>query len=518
MELRKENVHVLKVKSNAATQITFDEDYNVPDTKPDIGRMIQSKGEVQIDEVNLSENRAFIKGTLQADLLYVGEEEGNVYSLSAQLPIMETLNLEGIESGDKMCLKWEIEDLSIHVINSRKLNIKSILTFLASVDELTTISLPMEASDKEVSVKTKKIPVLGLCVHRKDTMRVREEIALASNKPNISQVLWNTMEVRGLDIRLGENKVQVKGELFVFVLYAGDEEGNPLQWMEYAMPFRGDVECSGCTEELLPNIEVTVLKKSLEVKPDADGEERLLQADAVLELNMKLYQEKEYEILLDVYTPLRDCVPKGHREVLESLLIRNFSKCRINDRVEMKETQGKILQICHSHGRIKVDKTRIVEKGILAEGVVHVKVLYIVGNDEMPFYSMEAMVPFSHVVEAEGITEDCVYYLRTDLEQLSTTMVDSKEIEVKAVLSLNALVLRRQEEQILEEIQELPLDMEKIQGMSGITVYMVQPRDTLWDIAKRFYTTVEQIRQMNDLGEGDPAPNQPLLLVKNVEA
>jgi len=41
----------------------------------------------------------------------------------------ETLNLDGIVNGDKMCLKWEIEDLSIHIIHSRKMNIKAVVTF-----------------------------------------------------------------------------------------------------------------------------------------------------------------------------------------------------------------------------------------------------------------------------------------------------------------------------------------------------------------------------------------------------
>ena len=132
MEIVKEKVQMLRVKSKAANQITFDEDYNVPDAKPDIGRMIQNKGTVQVDEVNLNDNQAYVKAKLVVELLYVEEqEEGRICSLTASLPIEETLNLEGIESGDKMCLKWEIEDLSLHVINSRKLNIKSILSFFA---------------------------------------------------------------------------------------------------------------------------------------------------------------------------------------------------------------------------------------------------------------------------------------------------------------------------------------------------------------------------------------------------
>lgn len=517
MELRKESVQMLRVKSRAATQVTFDADYNVPDAKPDIGRMIQNKGDISLDEVRLSDGKAFIRGNLCVDLLYVGDGEGRVYSLAARLPFDETLNLEGIAGGDKMCLKWEIEDLSIHIIHSRKLNIKAIASFGAVVDEMAGIQLPAAVSGEGISVKKKPVRLMSLMVHKKDTLRVKDEITLASNKPNIEQLLWHTIEVRGLDLRPENNMVRAKGELFVFALYEGDDEGNPLQWLEYSLPFHGEVECSGCTEEMISNIEVSVMHQSLEVKPDADGEERMLLADVVLELDMKLYREEEHELVLDVYTPLKECVLQGKPEVLESLLVRNFSKCRVSERIEVKETQGKILQLCHSQGRVKIDKTRIVENGIRVDGIVQMKVLYIIGNDDMPFYSMEAMIPFTHVVEARGITEDCRFFLQADLEQLSTTMVDSNEIEVKATVSLNALVLKCQTEMIISKVEEQPLDMQKIQAMPGITVYMVKNGDTMWDIAKRFYTTVDEICAMNELGEGEIQPGRPLLLVKKVE-
>ena len=77
MELRKESVQMLHVKSRATSQVTFDTDYNVPDAKPDIGRLIQSKGDVSMDEVRLSDGKAFINGNLNVDILYVGEEDQN---------------------------------------------------------------------------------------------------------------------------------------------------------------------------------------------------------------------------------------------------------------------------------------------------------------------------------------------------------------------------------------------------------------------------------------------------------
>ena len=253
------------------------------------------------------------------------------------------------------------------------------------------------------------------------------------------------------------------------------------------------------------------------MKPDGDGEERILQADVVLELNMKLYREEEHDLILDVYTPLKECVIQRKKEQLESLLVRNFSKCRVTDRIEVKESQGKVLQLCHSSGRVKIDSTKITQEGILAEGVIILKILYIIGNDEMPFYSMETMLPFTHVIEAKGITKDSVYFLQADLEQLSTTMADGDEIEVKAAVGLNVLVLRQWEEQLIDQVEEKPLDMKKIEAMPGITVYMVKQEDTLWDIARQFYTTVDEICAVNGITEKEVKAGQPLLLIKQVQ-
>ena len=142
MELRKKNLHMMQKKSEAQNQITFDEDYNVPDQKADIGQIIQKKGEVEIEQVQVSEGKAVIQGQLIFRLLYVADNPGKtVSSLEGKLPIEETLHLDKVQSGDKVCLKWEIEDLTIHLINSRKLNVKAIVEFLAVVDEEKQISI-----------------------------------------------------------------------------------------------------------------------------------------------------------------------------------------------------------------------------------------------------------------------------------------------------------------------------------------------------------------------------------------
>lgn len=519
MELVKKNLHQISRKSEAETQITFDEDFNVPDAKPDVGRMIQKKGEVLLQEIQVNGGRARITGTLEFHLLYVSDGQvRRIYNLDGALPIDENINLDGLNSGDKICLKWDMEDLSIHLINSRKLNIRSLVTFHAYVEEIQDILLPLELQKPEgISVKKTEIPVLELGVHKKDTMRIKKELTLASNKPNIHTVLWKDMQIRALDIRGLDGKIEVKGELFVFVLYSGDDEDHPLQYLEQALPWQQEVECAGCTIEMIPNIDVAMLQNNIEVAPDADGEERVLQMDVVLELDMKLYREGESSLLQDVYAPNKKCVLTMEPKTLESLLVKNFSKCRVNDKVNVPDSSNKILQLCHSEGTIKLDSMKVVEDGIQAEGIVQLRILYIISDDEMPFYSMETAIPFNHVVEAPGINQNCRYYLRSDIEQLSTTMIDSNDIEVKVVINLNVIVMQEHPMEIVSEIREEPLDMEEVRNMPGIVCYLVQEGDSLWDIAKRFYTTVDEICQLNELKSEHVKPMDSLLLVKKVE-
>ena len=60
--------------------------------------------------------------------------------------------------------------------------------------------------------------------------------------------------------------------------------------------------------------------------------------------------------------------------------------------------------------------------------------------------------------------------------------------------------------------------MKKIQAMPGILIYMVKTGDELWDIARRYHTSVEEIRELNGLNENQElSPGTPILVVKKVE-
>lgn len=517
MELLKKNIRMNRQKSKAVNQITLEEDLNVPDSRPDAGNIIQEEGNLKIEETKILENQILLEGCLEVKILYVSDDgDRQIHRLDAKVPFEEKLNLEGTQAGDNIRVKWDMEDLNVHLINSRKLSIRALVTFAASIEELydTQAAVELHGID-EVTVRTKELTPLSLTVQKRDILRIKDEINLASNKPNIGELLWESVQLRGTDVRVSDGQIDIRGELFIFVLYAGDDENGTKQWIETAMPFSGSIECAECSASMIPDVEISLASSSLEVRPDYDGEERLIQVEVVLDLDIKLYEEEKVEILADVYTPVRELKPVTTQEVYESLVIKNFSKCRTNERVRMEPKQPRMLQICHSKGEVKIDDTQITDRGIQVEGAVYVSILYITADDALPFALMRGIVPFQHTIEVEKINQDCRFSLKTELEQLSTMMIDSEELEVKAAVNLGVLIVQVHKEECITDVEEQELDMKKIQELPGIVGYIVQPGDSLWNIAKTYYTTPKRIAELNGLESEEIYPGNRLLVVKD---
>lgn len=519
MELVRRNIHMNRQKGKAVSQMTLDDDYNIPDNMPDAGMIIQEKGSIEIGDVRIESGRVKVKGALNFSVLYMDEgSENGLHSVDGQIPFEEMMNVENAKDGDNLQLKWMLEDVSSALINSRKLSVKTIVTLELTVDELFDEEVPVEVEGQDsVQVKTCQISTAGLAVRKRDTCRIKDEIILPANKPNMRQLLWQDVTMQGTELRLGEGEILVKGELVVFVLYEGEEESGKAYWMEQAIPFNSHVDVSGCQEGMLGNLGLSLAHSDLELKPDFDGELRVLNLDAVLELDIQIYEEEHLNMICDLYSPVRELELITAPAVYESLLVCNASKCRVADRMKTGSPDVQILQICHSRGEIKVDDSTITPEGLLVEGVISIQVLYVTSDDNHPFLCLKGVVPFEHLVEADGIGKDSIYYLQTSLEQLTINMVNSEELEVKAVVQINALILNRMTMQHISGVEERPLDMEAVKRLPGFLIYTVQPADTLWDIAKAYHTTVDGICQLNELGAEQVKMGQKLLLVKQME-
>ena len=254
----------------------------------------------------------------------------------------------------------------------------------------------------------------------------------------------------------------------------------------------------------------------LEAKPDYDGEERMLHLELVLDLDLQVFTEEEDRIVADLYATNEKLMPVYQESVFEKLLLRNASKCKIVEKMNLDKNQEPILQICASEGNAVVEQTEIVEGGIQVEGTLQMNILYVTADDRMPVASMKDILPFHYLIEVPGINESCRYHLQTGIDQLTTVMTDSSQVEVKAVLGLNCIVFEQQKVHKIKEVEQAPLNLEELQESPGIIGYIAKEGDKLWNIAKENYTTISEIVTTNQLPSEQIKGGDKILIIKTV--
>jgi len=517
MELLKKEIQVSLRKTEKQVQITLDRDMNVPDSRPDMEKLIQNRGEVRLEEIEVLNDRIRVKGALHYKGLYHTAEAGSVLSsLSGSFELEEYINADEITGLDCVKVTAELDDLNVMMIHSRKLGIRALITFHAVVSETKGVEGAVKVEGGSIEQLYSKMNLTQMAFHKRDTCRVKGELILAASKPNIHELLWDVLSLRSPETRLLDGKIQVRGELALFFLYKGEEEHVPVQHVEWELPFVTEVPCAEAREGMIGHIQVLPGFCQLEVKPDEDGEERILSMEVILNLDMKGYEEEEITLLKDLYSTEKNIIPARAPFQYENLIVKNNAKTKVQRRVSLKPVKGKILQLIHVDGNVKIDEMERREDGIWVEGVIMADLLMITDEDYHPLCGSTQMLPFSYLVEAKNIGEKDSFEMEACLEQLHATMLDGEEVEIKAVLSVDIIAFSMREGELIKEIREKNFDYEQLKQIPGIGIYIAEKEEPVWNVAKAYSSTVELIRQMNQIDGPTIKPGQRVLVMKKV--
>lgn len=518
MELIKKNIHMMVNDKKTITQLTLDDDMNVPDNRPDMINIIETRGDITVDEVKANDNQALVKGTLNFLVMYVGDsEERRIQSIEGKIPLEEYIHIEDLKSGDSLKASADLEDLRIGIINSRKMSIQAIVTIEGMTEEMLEEEVSVDVAEKGGAEFWKNpMEVMELRMNKRDMLRIKDEMALPNGKNNIHEIVWKDIALNLKEIKLLADKINVCGSLAVFVLYRGEGDENKLEWLGEEIAFTKELECAGSNEGMIPDIKITLRNCDMEIKVDYDGEERIIGLDAVLDVDMKLYEEEEVELVEDIYSTSRELKPVMNRCRFNRLIGNNMAKCRISGRMRIKGEEPRILQICNGSGKARIDNVEAEENGLAIEGTLEIQVLYVSVDDNVPFFSKMIQIPFSQHIDMNEMKENAVYKVEPGTLQLNTTMIDSEEMEVKAVLDLTVMAVEEFEKEIISEISEEPLDFGRLEDIAGIVVYIVKDGDSLWSIGKNYLLSVEDIKELNGLETDVVKKGDRLILCKNV--
>ena len=70
---------------------------------------------------------------------------------------------------------------------------------------------------------------------------------------------------------------------------------------------------------------------------------------------------------------------------------------------------------------------------------------------------------------------------------------------------------------MIVDTERTEFDADRLEEMPGMVGYTVKPEETLWDIAKRYYTAPEEVLRLTE-HNGEVREGDVLLIVKAVEA
>ena len=537
MQLNKIKLHSCTTFASAQSQITLDDDYNVPDYRPDIVKVFKEKGDLHFDEAKAAAGAAWLKGRLVFRVLYRSDQEnGKISCLKGEIPFQEKLNMDGVQEYDVIQASGEIEDLTIGVIHSRKISVRAVILLKTEEprEKEDELCVGIEADDG-CEKRYRNTNILQLLCMKRDQCRQKSEITLPSSKPNVQEILWKSLEIRNLDTKMGQDGVKLSGEVLISVLYQEEEETDRVQWYEMVIPLDCGVECDAGTEaDIIYKVKARPASMELEVKPDYDGEERVLVLELVMNLDIRVWKEQEISMLEDVYSLKKEIIPVCTGVTLHHISVKNDSQCRLTEQMELAESQEKILQICSCEGTVHLESTELTEQGVRAEGILVTELLYITTDDQMPIGSAREIYPFEQLIEIPQQTArternkpeelealERKNKLQTELDcrisQLSAVMLDQDHVEIKAVIGLDLLAFEQEQIDNITDMREEPLDMEQLQKRPGLVGYIAKDGDSLWSIAKENHTTVEDILRDNHRTDENLCRGEKILIVKKVE-
>lgn len=134
LELIKETVEFDQIIGKESVQIIVEGDIIVPDIKPDILKVLQIDGKIDMGQLDISADRLNYKGQVKVNILYAAEgSERSIHTMSASLSMDDFINMDGIKKDMSYQLDYFLEHLDYSLINSRKLNVRALITLNAKV-------------------------------------------------------------------------------------------------------------------------------------------------------------------------------------------------------------------------------------------------------------------------------------------------------------------------------------------------------------------------------------------------
>ena len=498
MELNKHICTQFVEKEKEFMQMTLDDDYIVKDNKPDVLRIIYAKGETVLEDAKIGNQVVWLTGKLYFNVLYQSDDENHrLESVNGEIPFQEKVIMDTREECEELTADIQIEDLSIGIINSRKLAVRALLNVEVKCLEEETETFCCRIESDGYEQKIEELNMLCLIENKKEMLSLQKEILLPNSRTNIGEIIFYQVDFYNEEIQLLENRMTIQTTAKVWVLYRSESTGE-YECFETAVPLTGEIDVYGTSGEEVFWAKLSPRDVVIEPRSDYDGENRMMGMELNFWIEFQIYKEENCQVLKDAYSLATDLELEREDATYHQLLVKNLSKIRLMEQQKIELNQERILQICGSSGNITIDSVERREDGIHVEGMLTIHVLYTTTDDNLPFAHTEGQIAFEQFIEIPGFSDVTKLWMNDKIEQLQVNLLDSTEYEIKAVLEIGVLALEENKISNIMEIEEVPLDMNLVQKQPGMIGYVRKEGEDIWDVAKKYHATSANILEFGN--------------------
>lgn len=210
-----------------------------------------------------------------------------------------------------------------------------------------------------------------------------------------------------------------------------------------------------------------------------------------MELSCFAYESKEINLIEDMYSISQD-VEFNKKNITTIAGKQNIRQdCNIREQISMPEVGSN--KIYCANTKPIINDTKVMNGKILYSGELSIEFLYEVSN------GMEAKrinLPFNFEAQSDLIEANNNVDTDLTVEQDNFVIVSDGNIEANITMQFNIGISKTEKISIIDDLEVKECRQNNIYSM---IIYFVKPGDTLWEIAKKFRSTVEDIARVNGI-------------------
>lgn len=471
----------------------------VSDACPDILDIVDTDAVLHLRGRECAEDCVTLSGVVPCSILYRPEGGGRLWQLRAEVPFQFTGEVEGASSVSRCVIRPKIILAETRAINPRKVLIRIGMSFEIDVYRPGMLRCASGIEEGEaLFIETRREEQTGslITLVGEKSFPITDEIQLPGSRPAMEELLRGRCRAFVSESRLTGGKLLVKGGVAVRVLYL--DKNDQLCGADLELPFSQIMDAGGAADTASFQLSVTVTDAVLE---QTDPEGRELAADLELLMQLTVWEEQTVPVLTDAYSIRNAGTPEFNVCTLPQLLEQTTRRqsCR-----ELLETPLMAQEVCDV--RAFPGQVRLMGEELAAE--VRIAALYLDENGKHAAVLRQVQVkcPIS-------MPEGAACYAYCEVSELDAA-ASTGGIEVRMAVDFHWTLV---EQKRISCLSAFSLDTEETlrsEHQPSVVLRQVTGEETLWDIAKAYLTTCEEIRQANGLEKESVEEGRLLLIPK----